>query len=102
MLEDQACRVLCQQNLNAKDADAFKKAVQRKYHHNWIIDNLPAASLVDSDQFITTQFVGFPVGYTEGTSAYLYNHVNIIMEYHTVEADAYRYSDLSAITLFAA
>lgn len=90
MLEDQPCRVLCSQKLGNKDVEAFKKAIQRKYHHNWIIDNLPAASLVDSEQFITTQFVGFPVGYVEGTSTYIYNHVNIIMEYHTVEANNYR------------
>lgn len=90
MLEDNPCRILCQVTLSSKDTEAFKKAIQRKYHHNWIIDNLPAASLVDSDEIITTEFVGFPVGYVEGLSTYIYNHVNIIMEFHTVEDNAHR------------
>jgi transmembrane 9 superfamily protein 2/4 len=58
----------------------FKNAIKRQYHHNWIIDNLPAASILDTDQFVTTQYVGFPVGYQDGNSYYLYNHVNIILE----------------------
>ena len=47
---------------------------------------------MDTDQFVTTQYVGFPVGYqdTDGKSFYLYNHVNIILEYHTVAVDGHR------------
>lgn len=90
MLEEQFCGVLCQVDLKAKDVTDFKNAVKNQYHHNWIIDNLPAASILDSEQFVTTQYVGFPVGYLEGTNYYIYNHVNIILEYHTVEADGHR------------
>jgi transmembrane 9 superfamily protein 2/4 len=49
------------------------------------VDNLPAASIVDTDQFVTTQFIGFPVGYMDNNTPFIYNHVNIILEYHTVE-----------------
>ena len=90
MLQDDYCTVLCQQQLTTKDVTDFKNAIKRQYHHNWIIDNLPAASILDTDQFVTTQYVGFPVGYQDGNSYYLYNHVNIILEYHTVEADGHR------------
>lgn len=49
------------------------------------MDNLPAASIVDTEQFVTTQYVGFPVGYMDANIPFIYNHVNIILEYHSVE-----------------
>ena len=55
--------------------------IQEEYHHNWIIDNLPAASILDSEQYITTTYAGgFPVGFFDGGKTYLFNHVNIIVE----------------------
>mmetsp|Transcript_48686 Transcript_48686/g.136158 ORF Transcript_48686/g.136158 Transcript_48686/m.136158 type:complete len:637 (+) Transcript_48686:19-1929(+) len=90
MLEEKYCAVLCQQQLTNDDVTAFTAAISQQYHHNWIIDNLPAASILDTDQFVTTQYVGFPVGYQDGLTAFLYNHVNIIIEYHEVEGPAYR------------
>jgi transmembrane 9 superfamily protein 2/4 len=41
---------------------ARPQAIQRQYHHNWIIDNLPAASILDTDQYVSTQYVGYPIG----------------------------------------
>ena len=90
MLTEQYCEVLCQVEVKPKDATDFKNAIKRQYHHNWIVDNLPAASILDSDQFVTTQYVGFPVGYVDGKDSFMYNHVNIILEYHTVDTDAHR------------
>jgi transmembrane 9 superfamily protein 2/4 len=40
----------------------YAQAIQRQYHHNWIIDNLPAASILDTDQYVSTQYVGYPIG----------------------------------------
>jgi transmembrane 9 superfamily protein 2/4 len=48
---------------------------------------------MDSEEYATsTEYVGFPVGYTDnnGASYYINNHVNIIINYHTVEDDGYR------------
>ena len=92
MLQDDYCNLVCQVDLKAKDITDFKQAIKRQYHHNWIVDNLPAASILDTDQFVTTQFVGFPVGYlsADAKNYYIYNHVNIILEYHTVETDGHR------------
>jgi transmembrane 9 superfamily protein 2/4 len=66
--------------------------ISRGYHHNWIIDNLPAATIIDTDEFMTASFVGFPVGYyddSHGSSKgyYLYNHVNILLDYHSLDTD---------------
>lgn len=94
MLQESYCKVLCQVHLGNDDASKFKKAIRREYHNNWIVDNLPAASITDSDLFITTQYVGFPVGYRTETpdnkGDYIFNHVNIILEYKTVSEDIYR------------
>lgn len=90
MHTEEFCRVLCQVDLKTKDVADFKQAIDRQYHHNWIIDNLPAASILDTDQFVTTQYVGYPIGYVEGKNTYVYNHVNIILEYHSVEGEGDR------------
>lgn len=79
MLEDVYCKVLCQQTLKNDHAESFRKSVQVRalaymlchtlilflsmlmqhfYHNNWIIDNLPSASILDSDHFITTEYIG--------------------------------------------
>ena len=71
--------------LSKKDVTDFKKAITNQYHNNWIVDNLPAASIVDSEQFVVTNYIGFPVGYINNKIHYLYNHVNIILEYSAVE-----------------
>jgi transmembrane 9 superfamily protein 2/4 len=45
-----------------------------------------AASILDSEQYITTTYAGgFPVGYQDGGKAYIFNHVNIIVEYHPLD-----------------
>jgi transmembrane 9 superfamily member 2/4 len=77
------CKVLCDVTLNKKESDHFAHAIKSVYHNNWIIDNLPAASIIDSDEQITTKYVGFPVGYPGPKNVnYLYNHVNIILLTH--------------------
>lgn len=90
MLTEEYCKVLCQVTLRSKDATAFKSAIKDQYRHNWIVDNLPAASILDSEQFSTTQYVGFPVGFQQGNNYFIYNHVNIILEYHPVEGEGNR------------
>ena len=52
-----------------------------------IVDNLPAAlkkTLIDMNGEKTTVYEeGFPLGIMEGQTAYLHNHVNIKILYHT-------------------
>jgi transmembrane 9 superfamily protein 2/4 len=84
------CRALCRVTLKAADVAAFKHVIKNQYHNNWIVDNLPSASILDSENFVTTEFVGFPVGYVEGGNTFIYNHVNIIIEYFAVDDDTSR------------
>jgi len=89
MLQDVYCKLLCQVELKKNDVQTFKTSISRQYHHNWIVDNLPAASILDTDQYVSTQFVGYPIGYVDGKTTYIYNHVNIILEYHEVDGASY-------------
>ncbi|KAH8094060.1 hypothetical protein JL720_4049 [Aureococcus anophagefferens] len=62
MEQDQFCKVLCQ------------------------------VDLAKSDYIITAYAGGFPVGYQDHKASYLFNHVNIIVEYHPLD-DGSRVSD---------
>eukprot|EP00635_Sarcinochrysidales_sp_CCMP3193_P011481 CAMPEP_0118908982 /NCGR_PEP_ID=MMETSP1166-20130328/11752_1 /TAXON_ID=1104430 /ORGANISM="Chrysoreinhardia sp, Strain CCMP3193" /LENGTH=666 /DNA_ID=CAMNT_0006848393 /DNA_START=11 /DNA_END=2011 /DNA_ORIENTATION=+ len=86
MEQDQFCKILCEVHFDEEDVAALKKIIKEEYHHNWIIDNLPAASIVDSEEYIITAFAGgFPVGYHDRKATYLFNHVNVIVEYHPLD-----------------
>lgn len=93
MRVDEYCKILCQVKLNAEQVAQFKRSIDEEYHHNWIVDNIPAASVVDTETFVTTSFSrGFPVGRYDRVSAkhYIYNHANIIIEYHEAMPDGNR------------
>ena len=99
MLVDKSCEQLCVTNLGCREQEGISpnravQAIRKKYHHNWIVDNLPAASKWQNDYSITTRSLGgFPVGYVDKTNnkSYVYNHVNIEIMYHPVETDPNRY-----------
>mmetsp|Transcript_4729 Transcript_4729/g.19269 ORF Transcript_4729/g.19269 Transcript_4729/m.19269 type:complete len:656 (-) Transcript_4729:730-2697(-) len=85
MRQDEFCKILCTQKLTAAAAQQFKHSIDEAYHHNWIVDNIPAASVIDTEQYVTTSYSrGFPVGYYDRVVAkhYLYNHASIVVEYH--------------------
>jgi hypothetical protein len=103
MRDDTTCNVLCQKTLTQRDVEAFQNAIDEEYHHNWIVDNLPAAGISKAGESgaLKTQYVkGFPIGYVAedenimGYSAaaahikpkhYLYNHMELIVQYHQVK-----------------
>ena len=68
------------------------RSVRREYHNNWIIDNLPAASKV-VEGFLYLPMQGFPVRCVDRMSrlSYIYNHVNIELQYHAVETNKEKY-----------
>jgi len=102
------------QVLHYDDAEVFKAAITEDYMQNWIIDNLPAASIhqssavvhrADDDEISKTESYrkGFPVGYTKvqavvsrskkdklttvkasNVEFFLYNHVELTLDYHDV------------------
>mmetsp|Transcript_2667 Transcript_2667/g.4265 ORF Transcript_2667/g.4265 Transcript_2667/m.4265 type:complete len:649 (+) Transcript_2667:89-2035(+) len=85
MRVDEYCKILCQVKLTASQAQQFKHSIDEAYHHNWIVDNIPAASVIDTEQYVTTSYSrGFPVGYYDRVVGkhFLYNHASIVIEYH--------------------
>lgn len=88
MLTEQYCKMLCQKTLTKVDAKRLAMHVKYGYHNNWIIDNLPSAAIMrNSDGDELRRFAGgFPIGFintnTKDVKAYIYNHVNIYIDYH--------------------
>jgi len=89
MLREVYCQVLCQVTLTKPDAFSIRKHIKYGYHNNWIIDNLPGASigLSPSGQQQTHYAGGFPIGFAtkDMKETYVYNHVNIMLDYHNPE-----------------
>lgn len=71
--------------------------IEKEYHHNWILDNLPAASVIEAEGTTKTSYrKGVPVGYVKGPRAYVYNHVQLIVKYHLTEEGTARIVGLRA------
>jgi len=95
MMLEKYCQIICQKTLTALDARNLKLHIKYGYHHNWIIDNLPSAALGLSGSGLKQKHYagGFPIGYLDTSSgeAWVYNHVNIVVDYHQVEPDVEGY-----------
>ncbi|KAI2492743.1 Nonaspanin (TM9SF) [Fragilaria crotonensis] len=101
MKKDAYCEQLCVSHLGSPELKGVSSshnkvvsAIRKNYHNNWIVDNLPAASRVKSDDEIPTRYGGgFPIGYVseKDNMTYIYNHVNIEIMYHPVETDSDKY-----------
>jgi len=92
------CEQLCISNPGRGDNKYLETApsktaqtIRTEYHHNWIIDNLPAAyKMHDQLSNNTKYFGGFPIGFVDPNNglSYIYNHVNIELQYHTVDVES--------------
>jgi len=90
MLRDKYCQVLCQKTLSEEEAHLLTYHIKMGYHNNWIIDNLPSASLglSESGQKQKHYAGGFPIGFVDPNGedddgdVYVYNHVNIVVDFH--------------------
>jgi transmembrane 9 superfamily protein 2/4 len=83
------CEKVCQVEMDKVDASKLRLHIKYGYHNNWIIDNLPSAAVgLDAATGHKQRHYagGFPIGFMGvggGTSQfYVFNHVNIIVEYH--------------------
>jgi len=90
MKKDMYCEQVCMANLGPGERPKLKankviRVIRKGYHNNWIVDNLSAASKMETDALVTTRFwQGFPVGFIaeDNKKAYIHNHVNIELFYH--------------------
>lgn len=100
MLEEVTCQKVCQIELDKKGANRLQKHIMLGYRNNWIVDNLPSANIGMINGELKRHYAGgFPIGFIEGEmqkkkkdkmpDAFVYNHVNIVLDYHTQE-EGYR------------
>mmetsp|Transcript_14605 Transcript_14605/g.26506 ORF Transcript_14605/g.26506 Transcript_14605/m.26506 type:complete len:736 (-) Transcript_14605:343-2550(-) len=98
MKVDMYCEQLCITNLGPEEVNGVSPnklvdAIQKEYHNNWIVDDLPSASKTEDDfagfavLAKTRYWGGFPVGFIarDTKKAYIHNHVNIEIQYHIDE-----------------
>jgi transmembrane 9 superfamily protein 2/4 len=94
MMEEMYCNKLCQITLDKDQAKILKKHTLYGYHNNWIIDNMPSASISNTKSGHAHKHYagGFPIGFVDRESkskrkavdkdVYVFNHVHIALEYH--------------------
>jgi transmembrane 9 superfamily protein 2/4 len=98
MKQEMFCEQVCISHFGQgiDDGTTLVDAIRDQYQHNWMVDNLPAASKTEDENTITTRYWGgFPVGYVDYDTkkVFINNHVNIEIMYHrveTVQDEAYR------------
>eukprot|EP00980_Cylindrotheca_fusiformis_P024816 scaffold12529_cov78-Cylindrotheca_fusiformis.AAC.1 len=106
MRKDTFCQVLCQVTLTEETESLLASLIQNgRYRHNWIVDNLPSASIglrqYQSGELLTHYIYsgGFPFGFidTANSKPFIYNHVNIHIRYHKPDV----FTDLYRVVHFA-
>lgn len=120
MLEDKSCVSLCKSVIPGEDAAFINKLIKNGFLHNWLVDGLPAGTLIYNERESSAHITnGFPLGSVEimqgvhngamgnpreetGISAHgsnvvvnlelphLNNHYDITIQYHEPEAGKYR------------
>mmetsp|Transcript_18104 Transcript_18104/g.41882 ORF Transcript_18104/g.41882 Transcript_18104/m.41882 type:complete len:652 (-) Transcript_18104:94-2049(-) len=95
MLTEAYCLKVCQVTLSKLEAAKLKLHIKYGYHNNWIIDNLPSAAvgLTAAGEKQKHYAGGFPIGFiaSDTKEAYVYNHVNIVLDYHRPDPNAEEY-----------
>ena len=86
---EESCKVLCKMTYTASQMASFSSKVDEDSRVNWIVDNLPASTLLTNKAAPSQPYHvrGFPVGFKLAGPAgkaehYLFNHVKIIVAVH--------------------
>ena len=86
MLTNETCKVLCDpKRFDSIGARFFNERIKQGYAYNWLVDGLPAGERYETldRQRFTSQ--SFPLGLPDGNDLpQMYNHYNIIIEYHDI------------------
>jgi len=84
MAKNEGCKTLCKRTLTNAEKEKFKTMIDDEYLVNWIVDNLPAATIVRASAGTEqhTYMDGFPVGINQDGKYYIHNHVHMHLLYH--------------------
>ncbi|XP_033096122.1 transmembrane 9 superfamily member 2-like [Anneissia japonica] len=109
---NQECFNVCTKQYDLKNQEDkkklnfLKKGIMLNYHQHWIIDNMPVTWCYEVDNEQSYCAPGFPLGcyvtkdnvrmdacvidvtYGTADTLYVFNHVDIVIGYHTLEEDA--------------
>mmetsp|Transcript_42709 Transcript_42709/g.103300 ORF Transcript_42709/g.103300 Transcript_42709/m.103300 type:complete len:701 (+) Transcript_42709:81-2183(+) len=91
MKVDTHSKILCSTRIDNAGYEVLSTHIRYDYHNNWIVDNLPSASVGVNQQM---HFAGgFPIGFLDPMwkKPYIYNHVNIYLDYHEIPVAPGRY-----------
>ena len=89
VLKNQPCKIVCRKKVTKIGAKRFARAIDDDYRVHWIVDNLPASTLLTNKVDPTRPYHvrGFPVGFRQEDEAgktqhFLFNHVKIVVSVH--------------------
>lgn len=82
--KDEPCIHLCQMKTTHNGAARADYLIRNGYVVHWNLDGLPGATTFTSGNRVSKYYAaGFPLGFVKGDTAYLYNHVTLVIRYHT-------------------
>ncbi|OBA23582.1 hypothetical protein METBIDRAFT_76571 [Metschnikowia bicuspidata var. bicuspidata NRRL YB-4993] len=80
---DQPCTHLCNMYTSLNGVARADHLIRNGYVVHWSLDGLPGATTFTSANRGSKYYAaGFPLGFVSGETAYLYNHVTIVVRYH--------------------
>ncbi|KAI9250760.1 hypothetical protein BY458DRAFT_493758 [Sporodiniella umbellata] len=99
MRKEAGCKILCEtEAIPTEDAKFINKAIMDGYTLNWAVDGLPAATNEIDHETKENYFkIGFKLGSASGNTAYLNNHYDIKILFHTVPSGLYRVVGVTVI-----
>lgn len=84
--EDKQCVRLCDMKTNEIGAARADYLIRNGYVAHWSVDGLPGATTFTSGNRVSKYYAaGFPLGFVKGETAFLYNHVTLVIRYHTAK-----------------
>lgn len=82
--QDMPCVRLCDMKTTEKGVSRADYLIRNGYVVHWNLDGLPGATTFTSGNHVSKYYAaGFPLGFVKGDTAYLYNHVTLVIRYHT-------------------
>lgn len=81
---DKPCLHLCQMRTTQNGAARADYLIRNGYVVHWNLDGLPGATTFTGANHVSRYYAaGFPLGFVKGDKSYLYNHVTLVIRYHT-------------------
>ncbi|XP_072519958.1 transmembrane 9 superfamily protein member 5 isoform X1 [Salminus brasiliensis] len=121
--QNQPCQKVCTKSYDMSkqedkaNLDFLKRGMQLNYQHHWIVDNMPVTWCYDVEDGQKYCNPGFPIGclvtsegrpkdacvinseFNKKNTFYLFNHVDIIITYHSAEKESWNGARLVAARL---